>query len=898
MVGKAYRVPSSLDRLRKQQKQIKELQGIHRSRNTPKPVASTAFAGISAAGDTGGVGNFLDPAGDTMIGPLALAPPVDFSVDIDADGILDIGESSSNSQYSSNIQIEDVPTSTTLDTIAGAAFDGQILVIRTFAPGSITIAQATFGNGGNIQTPNDTNFTMGNLEMISLVFDASLIIFDNAPGGTWRVLTGDATGGGGGLTEPVIFGINTLTPLTLPTTTTIAWDTKNPQQITLDRAIEFDFINLPANGSYEGILVIIDIDATGGFDSPIWPASLTNPPVIPTTALSRFSVMLYTIDNGTTVTHATSVGSSTGGGALLSNVVIDVNKNWLNFSISNLGGLTMSGDIDVSTFDVLNIDRATFADDLSSITANNIAQMVLNSSGSFQTNVDTGDNFVWTILNDTILTVQENVSNDSVLTLQSLDETGGAVVNVFRNDIDGGVPSPLVIGSYSFQTGTTAASDVGDYATIQGVAEDVASGAIEGSMDLLAADGGGAQSVFISINDGANNLVDIFKVLDMNANDILMGTGANITAGGAGEGMTNIGHLDFTDNFATPTALLSLYSDGTDLLANTGGGVVNLSNIGAVGANTTLSNLTSPTAINQILNMGTNSITFDPSTVLIGSPSSNILNIQFPTSGELRLLFNAVQEWGFTSTDLSGPNIILSNTLVINDSSTDPVANGIFSRNGSNLGLQIPQFTIQNETLTGSDVAELSLLKIDTGSAANDGVAEINFSVFDSPTTTNYARIKAQIIDQNAAGILFFGVRADGVNNITAMQIQGSPTVSARTFIEFNSSARIGSNMQFAVPTGSSDLQIRPAVNNLGFTVSTETLVVGGFGSMKMPVDTGTSGTAAAADTDFGDVTGCYGLYLESGGIPTFVIKIDDSPTTWATLTLSASGNIGAGRLT
>ena len=181
----------------------------------------------------------------------------------------------------------------------------------------------------------------------------------------------------------------------------------------------------------------------------------------------------------------------------------------------------MSGDIDVSTFDVLNIDRATFADDSSSITANNIAQMLLNSSGSLQTNVDIGNDFVWTILNDTILTVQEDVSNNSVLTLQSLDDTGGAVVNVFRNDIDSGVPSPLVIGSYSFQTGTTGTNDVGDYATIQGVAEVVTSGAIEGSMDLLAADGDGAQSTFISINDGANNLVDIFKVLDMNANKIL-----------------------------------------------------------------------------------------------------------------------------------------------------------------------------------------------------------------------------------------------------------------------------------------------------------------------------------------------------------------------------------------
>lgn len=197
MSSKAYRIPSAIDRLRKQQMQIKDLQALQRNRNTPRPVASTAFAGTSAAGSQGGTGNFLATKGDTMIGPLALAPPVDFSVDIDVDGILDIGESSSNSQYSSNIQIEDVPTSTTLDTIAGAAFDGQILVIRTFAPSPITIAQATLANGGNIQTPNDADFIIGDLQMISLVFDAALLVFANT-GGTWRVLTGDTTGGGGG----------------------------------------------------------------------------------------------------------------------------------------------------------------------------------------------------------------------------------------------------------------------------------------------------------------------------------------------------------------------------------------------------------------------------------------------------------------------------------------------------------------------------------------------------------------------------------------------------------------------------------------------------------------------------------------------------------------------------
>ena len=54
----------------------------------------------------------------------------------------------------------------------------------------------------------------------------------------------------------------------------------------------------------------------------------------------------------------------------------------------------------------------------------------------------------------------------------------------------------------------------------------------------------------------------------------------NIKAGGAGKGVINTGHIDFINNLTTPVAALSIYSDGTDLFAKTGGGVVNFSDIG------------------------------------------------------------------------------------------------------------------------------------------------------------------------------------------------------------------------------------------------------------------------------------------------------------------------------
>jgi len=900
MSSKAYRIPSATDRLRKQQIQIKNLQAMNRLRNTPRPVAATATAGVSAAGDVGGTGNFLRTQGDTMIGPLALAPPVDFQIQIDSDGAINIGESSSNSQYTSNIQLDDIqPNTFVLDTIDGAAFDGQIIVIRTFAPSTpFTIAQATLANGGNIQTLTDADFTLGDLQLRSFIFDESLVVFSNT-GGTWREWTG-AGGGGGGLTEPVILTVNEITPETLPTTSVVDWS-KNPNHITLDRDVEFSFANLPASGSYEGVLVIIDVDATGGFAAPVWPASLTNPPTVSTTALTRTSVMLYTIDGGTIVTHATSVGSSTGGGALLSNVVIDVNKNWLNFSISNLGGLTMTGDIDVATFDVLNIDRATFADDGSSITANNIAQMVLNSSGSFQTNVDTGDDFVWTILNDTILTAAEDVSNNSVLTLQSRDDTGGAVMEVFRNDIDGLIPTALVIGSYGFQTGTDTASLVGEYASIQGVEEDPTTGAIEGSMDLLAADGSGGQSTFISINDGANNLVDIFKETDMNTHKIV-----NVVDPTAAQDAATKQYVDdntgvqssIVDGNTTATVLDSAPSFSVVLngvqkfsIANTrvdyeelglfGVTEINMNDSGA----TLISSLQASSAglnlniisTSDVYNLQFNSVdafNVDNTKTLITSttPNTTASLLQLFRDDASPALNDVTGEIEFRGRDSVAANIVYGKIGVEIEVTTAASSEGSFQWTLRNNGVNQDMMSLLDGVLgvsrhlptAAASGAALVLERIDSGAAIGDEAGEISFNINDgTPRVIGVIQTTwddTQVGDNSSR--MDFQLETDDVlRNI--LTIRGSPITDNKTSIEIS-----GETLLFA-KTGV-----------LGYFVTSDPTIsssIGDNGTIQIPQFSQGSASLAQLNAAFGAFDGAIGQDISDGRL--YVRK---SSTVWS----------------
>jgi hypothetical protein len=164
--------------------------------------STNATAGLAGAAVNNSpktpAGNYLAREGDSMIGPLALGPPLDFTVEIDTNNTIDIGPLSENVQYSSNIQLDSVqPNSFILNIIANAAFDGQVLIMRTFGPDSFTINQGTLGNGGNIQTPDGANFTLEALQMIILVFDEALLIGANT-GGTWRILSGAGSGGSTG----------------------------------------------------------------------------------------------------------------------------------------------------------------------------------------------------------------------------------------------------------------------------------------------------------------------------------------------------------------------------------------------------------------------------------------------------------------------------------------------------------------------------------------------------------------------------------------------------------------------------------------------------------------------------------------------------------------------------
>ena len=594
-------------------------------------------------------GNYLSRLGDTMLGPLALSPPLDFTIEIDANNTIDIGPLNDNAQYTSNVQLDSIqPNSFVLDIIANAAFDGQLLFLRTFAPTTpFTISQGTLGNGGNIQTGDGNDLTVGDLQTVALIFDEALKIEANT-GGSWRVYAVSSGGGGtGSLSEPIELGFNEVVTQTPPTLTIIAGDVFNPSHVNLDQDIELQLDISATTSKYKSLFVIFD--TTGGGFTVTWPASVVNPPIIPDTVAQRISVILYTIDNGTLWTHATSVGSSSSGN--LSDLVIDVNKDWLAQGISNFGNLTGVTGID---FDGV----ATTIQGLSNIDFFQASHSINSISGSMLFQVDTSD-FLGFFAGGVEIAKFDDTTG---LTMQ-----GTHVINMGNNIINS--ISELQLSNANAHTPSNELS----------IAFDNNDDALKYSVALTT-------DVHMFFAD----------------TDLL----ATLSRVGTNEGLLSIQAVTATSLQATETLFLSTFNNTTptngEIWRDSGDGNFKFRQNGvteelggASGANTSLSNLTIPTSVNRDLipdqatggNLGSGSageewfnlfsrrVTFPVATSL-GAGDYTFGRVASPDRVQYNVPTGAVHRWTINGTnemELSNVELILNgvNLDMENNSITD-----------------------------------------------------------------------------------------------------------------------------------------------------------------------------------------------------------------------------------
>ena len=688
----------------------------------------------------------------------------------------------------------------------------------------------------------------------------------------------------GGIDEPIILGINTLIPQTLPTTTEISWDTKNPQHIVLDRAVEFSFTNLPLNGSYEGILVIIDIDGVGGFDSPIWPGSVVNPPVIPTTADQRFSVMLYTINAGATVTHATSVGSSTGGeffGPWTANHDAGVNSlvnaaavayvDTLGFPRGTLAGdngaaalrlaLATSGKLIISDVitDILEIDDTTGLKILGSHVIN-MSKNIINTIGSLEFDrletftpitADTiGYDFVEQALKynvalttdihkfqaagELLAAISRIGSNAGLLTVTAvtaslLQATETIFLNTFNNTglLDGEIWRDSADGKFKFRE-NGATLDLG------GDLDKISAG--DSFIQIIDAATGFASFVFdgITIATMQNNRMDfqetdLFGIEQINMNDNAANLISSLTASASGLLLNIFSTSQFYDIKFNSVDAFHVDNLRTRILS------------------------TSPNTTAVELSLFRD----DPSPL----DNTDLAVIKFDGR-------NTAAE--FITYGIFGTGMV---------DVTDGVETGVLVGSILDAGILVQQFRLESGALTirkfssvAAEKAILKLVKEDATPSGGDIIASVDYILRDVSEII-YTQTRAEIRDATDAGRYYISVRADNSSLVDAIEIIGDDN-NLLSFMNINS--RISSDIVFGVESGSTDLKIFPQVNSLGIVVQDNVgFTVGSAGTLASPHVTSGSTTISALDALFGNHKGNKG-FIEIASTLTEFVKQDN----------------------
>lgn len=757
-------------------------------------------------------------------------------------------------------------TSANLVTITGAQRPGQTLRLYNISTNTITIKHTAAATANTIVTPTAADLLFPGNAVVTFVYDVST--------SKWRVEGNVASG----ISEPIILGVNTLTPQTSPTATPIAWNTKNPQHITIDRDITFSFTNLPVSGSYEGILVIIDIDSTGGYATPVWPSSVTNPPIISTTANTRTSVMLYTIDGGSVVTNATSSASGSANIAL-----------WSNFPALN--------DVNFATFDGTNIDRLRFVIDSGVPASANDPSIFLDASGDMVLNVADLDGISLKANNVEMAKFVESAA--SVYKLDMLIHRIDNALDILFDSSAGAItwpsPEPAIgydsvdtqlkfnvptASAFQWTVNNTDIMRVTNAAmTFQTNFQIICVPSLTGVAGLNV--GGIAGDVLAPANGDIhyNSTTNSFRFYE---NGAYVGLGGDPKFSDSEFRIQD--NADATKQLAFEVSAITTGTTRTITMpdANTALVLDTLSNLGTTAINTSLlfgatgndiGDTTNP--VDQLftgtVRLQTNLLTANKPTIT--TLTGNTLDVNFPTGSTFNIHENAVSKHTFSGSSLTSPNIIVSNALTINDSTTNPAANGQFTRNGTTVGLQAVSFDVRRDsTVVSGEPAELKIRKL--ANSINNGV-EIGTLFFQTgiSTATTWADIGAGPLVASGSDASFIALRVRADNGL----------ISAATFHGDDNNQRIQMLMG-----GSSQARIQPVLDRMGYFVTPKatdfTLTIGTAGSLEIPVLTNGSPSLTDLNQAFGAFDGAMGYETVDNRL-----YVRESSTEWSYWTRDGS---------
>lgn len=463
-----------------------------------------------------------------------------------------------------------------------------------------------------------------------------------------------------------------------------------------------------------------DILATGGGGSGYNTIQEEGSSVTQRSTMNFIGANVTAVDNpGQSRTDITIAAT---GSALLSNLTIDVDKDWNDKAITSLGGITMSGDINVNARNIIDIDQSRYVDSSGSVSSNTDSVILLNSSNQFQFNTAEANDFIFSFDDIAAIQFEHNVVNPGSpfrgLTIfsDSANTDSKSLLVLTRNFATG--VTGKEIGKILFKSPSSVGGVSVEYAGITAKIEDATAGTIDGSLRFETTFNN-ATTTFMTINDGSSNQVKIFKQLDMVSNTIV-NVGGIFTTSPTPDIGDNANFFDdlfinqifFFGDVSLGYKIGGSVTDGFDFVVPTSAREFDFFFDGG----TTASWIIRDTVIDaqggrledlEEIQFDGLSVITPPSSVKRIGYNGNNFHVNMPTNGQFNFLFNGTQESFLTSSEFRAPNISTEAQMLWLDGGIPIPSTGAISRDGDDLFVSTTN-GIKNFKDIGSGGADLS----------------------------------------------------------------------------------------------------------------------------------------------------------------------------------------------
>ena len=675
-----------------------------------------------------------------------------------------------------------------------------------------------------------------NFEFI-MASSSSTTIFSGGGGG------GVAGGGTGGVSFPITPPVDVRGNVNTNQNITLTDADAHSTTLTLTGDIDITFSGFPTSGTQIEWEVEITQDGTGGHIIT-WPAEVTNPPVLDTDPDSISVVVFRTNDGGVTVRVGNTV-TTTGGASTLSELGIDINKNWGGFGISNFGPLT----------GVTSIDLDGVAATIQGVANFNFFQAghsLVSTTGQIAYNVADIDAHKFFANNVEIARFVEEAAG--IYRLDMLNHTLKDAKDL-RLDVNATFAIPGSIPGIGYDS----------------ITDELRNNAPDNAKHVWSTN----NNELMGLTESQLTFLDGLKI-QANPN----GTNPGISVGQFAGDPASTTNADLWYN--STTNKLRTKENGVDVdVVNPVSGFASteLDNLGITSINADLIPQAgrllgtdaapwSDTTSNKFT-LGTAG-TFAASDNAIIADAATGLEYNTPVGDLHSFFFGNLKRIELNTSELKfvTGGQFESAGLILTDAGFPPVTTGEFRLDGSRLELEADEFALRHTSTVAGEFAEISAVKVDADPLADESIARFIGKNDDSGTIRNYGGLYVDTKLVADSGSTQMVVRANNSNSLAVgIQLDGDNDITGRSYATLNSIIR--SDVGFGNEDGNGGtFNIRPDVNAgastiLGIVVQDNvSSTVGVNGMIAIPTQnlpTGGSLTKAVLDTAFGTHKGAMG---------------------------------------